>query len=582
MGGFLFSLRREGETIEEHEHRIDPGLRVMARRGLRPGPVVRHPNFLLHLWRKSLVDTENLIQFRSDDFIAATGTLFHRGKSGAEALRNLFDAASGDGDWTGDLQGNYTVLLHKHGRLAVANDRSGFSHVYCNLDRSLLSSSFLAIASLLPRKTPGTQEFYEYIWQGATYGDKTLFEEVERLNSDSLHCIWPTISSESRPALSGLDAPILPFEEQASRVASELRAYFSMLKDNYGHGICTALTGGFDSRLMLAALRSVGVSPYIYVYGSRSSPDVAVASRVCAGEGLTLHHTDKNAFEKPPPEEYPGILLDRYFFNDGQGIEGVFDNGSDLATRRERASRCPLHLNGGGGEIYRNFFKLPDRRFTVQEFVDLRYSPDDARVCTDRFDPRAHRDAFAAKIQRSIGVRNDVLTRQDVERVYPAHRLRYWMGQNNSNGNVLSYAITPLAEPAFAWPSRKLPIPWKDLGRFQAALIRSIDPKLAAYASDYGFDFSGPIPWRIRSSSRILMAIPPRWIKALSRWKAKRRRPGSLPYYLLPPYSTALLPDRDLAVSEYIKVDEIRNPAVLNRVLTVELTLREAYSRPGP
>ncbi|WP_438992908.1 hypothetical protein [Pseudemcibacter sp.] len=78
--------------------------------------------------------------------------------------------------------------------------------------------------------------------------------------------------------------------EQATLIKRQMETIVSA----YGKNITTALSGGYDSRLLLSLLIDAGVTPQLYVYGENSSPDVLVAKSIEKGEGLEINHVDKS------------------------------------------------------------------------------------------------------------------------------------------------------------------------------------------------------------------------------------------------------------------------------------------------
>jgi hypothetical protein len=161
---------------------------------------------------------------------------------------------------------------------------------------------------------------------------------------------------------------------------------------------------------------------------------------------------------------------------------------------------------------------------------------------------------------------------RQAQELYWRMRLRYWMGPNNSNNNVLSFAMTPFSEPVLTIPSSTLPHSVKHNGAFEAALICRLDPNLARYSSVYGFNFYDPIP----------LATAPggcrwglgRFALAARLWGRRHTEMGrALPFYLRQEYVEEVVDSRALRVSEYVHVDRIRDVDMLNRALTVELVL---------
>lgn len=159
--------------------------------------------------------------------------------------------------------------------------------------------------------------------------------------------------------------------EQATLIKRQMETIVSA----YGKNITTALSGGYDSRLLLSLLIDAGVTPQLYVYGENSSPDVLVAKSIEKGEGLEINHVDKSNHKKPSPDQYAEIINDNYYGLDGFPFEGIYDFGGNMETRRHRSQNNTMVLNGGGGEIYRNFFYLPNKAYSVDDLMSVFLSP---------------------------------------------------------------------------------------------------------------------------------------------------------------------------------------------------------------
>ena len=69
--------------------------------------------------------------------------------------------------------------------------------------------------------------------------------------------------------------------------------------------------------------------------------------------------------------------------------------------------------------------------------------------------------------------------------------------------------MTPLVEPNVVRAALATPLSLKNLGRLEAALIRRVDPKLAAYPSAYGFAFDQAPSMMARFSFALTVLRPP-------------------------------------------------------------------------
>jgi asparagine synthase (glutamine-hydrolysing) len=168
----------------------------------------------------------------------------------------------------------------------------------------------------------------------------------------------------------------------------------------------------------------------------------------------------------------------------------LFENGMNAAARDARHEGGALSVSGGCGEIYRNFFFLPDRPAsarTVARTFFARFAPGDA---TDAFDPSAFIRAIEDKILDALGRPGERsrLPRGLIEQVYPRIRCR------------------------------------SASGRFEAQLLAAIDPSLAARPSAYGHDFTVP-PSRRHRFSEWSTRVRPVWLRQKSYALRRRRGP---------------------------------------------------------
>lgn len=296
-----------------------------------------------------------------------------------------------------------------------------------------------------------------------------------------------------------------------------------------------ALSGGFDSRLLLAALDRAGHSPFLYVYGRAGDADVEVARKVAQRCDLEIECIDKSKLHtSSPPLDAQGLRKQLRFF-DGLPTDGVFDRGVDRVTRLRQVAEGRLNLNGGGGEILRNFFYLPEGLFNARDIQGAFYSAWLDEVFRTKEDRHGFLDLVADDILRSLGreagtpeARNVRLARHEVELVYSTYRLRWWMGRNNSTAARYGAFATPLVTPALVSLAAGLPLEFKDYGRLEAAVIRSLSPRVAAGPSAYGFSFAdGPsLRHRLRVQSTLRRPI---WLRhhsvRVQRWLGRLPRP---------------------------------------------------------
>ena len=498
MGAFTLIIGQRSPERAELEARQNA---AMEAQGFAAPQRLETDGGILFVYPKQIAPTTDLRCFEDGDFVAVCGTFFYRANTGAQGLQQIYrdfvvpnSRAVVFDPLPCPIHGTYVCIVRKAGRLWIFIDRVGFYKVYCADERVLTSSFLTAVACVRsPRLNP--QSVYEYVFQGATYGNETVIEDVRLLDAEySLSFDAGRVSKLTRLRLAEPKIEMLPIEEHGERIGRALDEVFDECVDAFGGQIDAALSGGYDSRLILAHLLKRGVAPNVHVYGKETDADVRVAKAIAAGEGFMLTHIDKNRYRVGCDlDELAEIVEKNFYAFDGLPSDGILDSGADLATRKDRAQDGGIALNGGGGEIFRNFFYLPDRQLRVVDVFRSFYSQYDPAVFTGLYPEKEYRDRLTGKIGAAIGTPTEArLTRAQVERIYPVFRCRYWMGRNSAVNNRLGAMHTPLIEPTTVERAGNVPVAYKNQGRLAAALIRRAYPKLASYHSAYGHAFDTP------------------------------------------------------------------------------------------
>ena len=558
----------------------EAALSAFAQMGLSPPRLIRGENYVLAVFPKRQSRELAAAQFPNGDFVFTCGTLIYNSAVGKSAATAFYQDHSEVSRWSDKALGHYAVILRKNGETRIVLDGFGGFLVFYDSRRRIASSSFLAVASALDRVTVGTQAAYEFVFNGVVSGNATLFDEVSLAPANAIIEVGDRGLEFHLPSLAvPTIASTEPFEVMVEQSMELLDRYFAGVATSFGDRVTCALSGGYDSRLILAMLRRHGVRPRVYVYGPPGDKDVCSARVMAQGEGFALEIIDKDKQLAFTPSEFGGVAHDNFLASDGYTWSGIFNNGAESAQRASRVSGNALALNGGGGEIWRNFFYLPNRTYSPRELLWSFYSQFDPEACTSAFDQEAYFRQLEDKLKALIGCPYQALPRPMVEWLYHCFRCRAWDDRINNINNTYGYVALPFLERPLTEHASVIPIGWKNHGAYEAELIRRADPRLASYPSGYGHDFVGPPPLTRRLADYGTYLRPP-WLRRFAyRLKNRVRRSGEWPIYLLKEYRDAALPDGVQVMSNLFHIDKVGDPAQIGRILTLEYLIKQFDGR---
>ncbi|MEK9726461.1 MAG: hypothetical protein VW405_23665, partial [Rhodospirillaceae bacterium] len=107
------------------------------------------------------VPARSVFEDGSGDFCAVTGTAIYRGATGAAALPRLLADLKAGGIDRSEIFGQFAILASIGGTLTLQTDALGTFPVWYNLDRTAVSSSFLATVRATSPLNPDPQSIYE-------------------------------------------------------------------------------------------------------------------------------------------------------------------------------------------------------------------------------------------------------------------------------------------------------------------------------------------------------------------------------------------------------------------------------------
>jgi hypothetical protein len=566
MGGFFLVCAHPKEDRAEEVTRLQ---KAFAELGFAPPEIVKEETYLLAAYPKFQSKSVNLKHYPNGDFGFVCGTCL-REDGGLADVAALNEGVSPIGE---KVMGHYAGVFKKNGRTEIKLDPFGGYHLFYNLEARIVCSSFYAISSVLGSLTLSQQSACEYVFNGVVSGNETLFNEVKLAPIQATIVVGPGGLEIIRPRLQVTRVFASPRRDASLRESiALLDRYFGAVARSFGDRVRCALSGGYDSRMILAFLRRHGIKPSLYVYGRLAERDVQLALEVARGEGLPLDAIDKDDRPIIPPEEFLEAAHRNFLATDGYGHAGIFHNGAETEEMARRVVDDTIAINGGGGEIFRNFFYLPDREYTIDELLWSFYSQFNPAACTAVFDGRSYYRGLKRKITDVLGRDEPKLPRPIIEWLYHSFRCRAWDGKVDSIACRYGFTAMPFLERSITEHASAIPLHWKNHGAYEAEMIRRVDSRLAGYHSIYGHNFSRPPPLSRRLSDCLTHIRPP-WLRRYTYRLRYSRQAGDWPTYLASRYRDAVLPGGITISQRLFRLNHVTDPLQYTRILSLEYVL---------
>jgi asparagine synthase (glutamine-hydrolysing) len=261
--------------------------------------------------------------------------------------------AAGLGDVAGVAAGVLADV--DRGTCLLFNDRYGRERLFVHVDgtRVAFASEAKAILAIAPAtRTFDTVGLAEWLACGCTIGRRSLFRDIEVLDPGTVLAF----DGSARPHRHRYFDPAHLEELAPASGAEFLDGFSSSLQaavdaaTRHAPRVGMSLTGGLDSRMIMASLEAAPGSVPCYTFGSmyRTTGDVAVGRAVAACCGQPHHVLELGAdFLRAAPAH----LEDAVYISDGYlGLSGA----AELYVNRQARQIAPVRMTGNwGGELMR-------------------------------------------------------------------------------------------------------------------------------------------------------------------------------------------------------------------------------------
>lgn len=292
------------------------------------------------------LSTSSVSWFIEGHFLPRNDVQFNHTDKGSESvLPELF--RQHNDSFIQFTKGNFTLLQLEKEFFKIYSDRFGIKKFFYWIsgDEFVISDDLKIVIQAVGAK-PSPENMAIYALTYHFIGGRTAYEnvyynrpgELIEFKDDKLaiSCFWDAgelLEQEKRPVAIGeiSDALSLSVEQGLQALPN--------------HNISLSLTGGADTRNLLAVFLSKGIRPHLYTYGNPRSADCVKARAIAEGLGLS-HDIHDIRMSADLYESYAKKIIRL-----GHGLASIHRAHRLLAIEREKAYADVMFLGTLGGEF---------------------------------------------------------------------------------------------------------------------------------------------------------------------------------------------------------------------------------------
>ncbi len=511
MGNFLVIVAPETQSAES-ARLFDAGLsgarqiKKLKPNGLVESDWVKAASFP----RQNSSEQAIVVDPRTDSWLIAAGTWFHsEGYSSGDEARLLTRIVEiGIERSAQELEGFFVIVFadEREKEIGVITDIIGSRHCFVRSigEIKALSTSSLLLASL-DESTVDDVGCEEFLRTGVVYENRTFFREVRKVGPARISRYGSNGSFSERVYwnISQLDPEKLDGKRAARELSEKLVIAAQKVCKKFARPVCD-LTGGYDSRALVAAFLAGGADFETTVAGSVTSPDVIVSKGLSR---LTLkphRHFENDAQISHAQLEEVLRLTD--------GEYDLVDYARIYSLHQRLSSRFDVSINGSFGELARGYWwELLRPRVGKREPLDSkkiasqRYVVDPVSV--DLFPRDSHGkfiEHFAQVIERTNSGLVHWPNTAQMDNIYLELRMQHWQGRIASSTDQVWPCLSPFMMRSVLETMLQIGHRWRYRSLIARMMLAELRPDLAAYPLEHGYP---PAPLTLRTWPRFLPSI---------------------------------------------------------------------------
>jgi hypothetical protein len=377
------------------------------------------------------------------------------------------------------VDGSFVLALSgPDGSLRVITDRLGTLHAYTTtVDGAVVIATSSAVLAALRDADWNLTSCREFLATGTVFGQRCLFRDIDKLPPASV-LTFADGREASRSRYWRIEDVTRTYDSKsdAAALADALSTALNQVRRVYPHAVLD-LTGGLDSRALLATALRSSVNFDTVVCGHRDDADVVVAGRIAERFRLRHQHVEPATFESLDEIREVLPLCD--------GEYDLFEYARIAAIHTRLAAQYDASVNGSNGELAKGYWWELLFPFTGSRRFDA------DRVAARRFAFMRDPDLLDATFDSTLAEHFGQLIRESnsrmqgrpntalMDNVYLTLRMQHWQGRIASATNRIWPAVSPFSFRACMEVALPAPPKVRLRNRMSRRLIELCSPELA-------------------------------------------------------------------------------------------------------
>ncbi len=423
--------------------------------------------------------------------IILLGTIIYKGLENQDAL-NLLIKNNFKVDWC-EIVGNYTIIDFRKETPVLYIDPLRKFHIFSNNEKNILSSSFLATCHSSPELNLDKNAFLERLMRGYNIAPETLYKNIKQVYySDDCFVELADNRISNVTSQKKWENKTEILSEQKKVLIKIFEGYRNLIQNN---GADLGVSSGYDSRLILSILTYLKFDDIQLHSHAIKNVQNHQFERKVAKKLANLANYNLKVVETLPFTQLDGLeleknIIDNWIYFDGRNSHNMGSLAPTYTSyyKHEIMGDLGVSINGLGGEIFRNYYKIASNKIDLKAFLEnhLFYRFSNFFVSTDHYEKIA--DSFIKKINFRLGIKlkDNKISKFQIRRYYNEIRMPDGDGNNHNAHNKYFDFITPFIEPSIIKSTNGVEPFLGNSGNFEAMLIDMFNTDLSLVETHYG------------------------------------------------------------------------------------------------